>query len=184
MNVFTATLAIAWLVSIAVLIYFVRQSWRGGSANSQRIDAVLFQLAEWKLQQESANQKFRDDYRDIYNSIESAISRVRIEWATAHNTLITGTAAASRDMVDRLDTQIRAINALGELCDERAESAKDSAIDVDMRFKNIEQSLKMKTVELGDKRQGRSRPWSDVRAAAMAGAAKGRERETGNQNEE
>lgn len=184
MNVFTEALAIGWLVSMTVLIYFVRQSWRGGAQNSKRIDDALNQFQNWQRDQGNANEEFRRSVRELHGSIEPAVSRVRAEWATAHNALITGTAAANRDMVDRLDTQIRAINALGELCDERAESAKESAVDIDMRFKNIEQALKMKTVELGDKRQSRSRPWSDVRAAAMAGAAKGREREAENQNEE
>lgn len=229
MNILIGTLALILAAAIFMWGYFMRQLWIGNAVHSRKIDEILAAMSAQYTHQYEGDQELHRSIGDAFtlcrqthDSIEAAISRVRLEWggallkereafqktvqdiraewSTAHQEVL-GQVVHDRndirgavkdfadvvasnnkkfaDLIGSAESQIgadsRCIDHLGEQFQEFTESRKQTAIDMDMRFAEMEKTLKIKRVEVGDRNQGvRSKPWSEIRTSANQGAARAR----------
>lgn len=186
MNILIGTLALILAAAIFMWGYFMRQLWIGNAVHSRKIDDILTAMSAQYTHQYEGDQELHRSIGDAFtlcrqthDSIEAAISRVRLEWGGALLKERETFSASVKRLSDLLGSAESAISAnstcidhLGEQFQEFLESRKQTTIDIDMRFAEMEKTLKIKRVEVGDRNQGvRSKPWSEIRTSANQGAA-------------
>lgn len=171
-TVIICTSLITYAVCIVILAYSIGRLWVEREKTSHVIHGITAQIEAWQRAQFSVNEEFRQRSAELYSAIEVAISRVRLELSDHLAKFSDITDARRKATEDSIHRIAAALDQLGNLSDERAETAKQAAIDIDVRFQEVEKTLKIKRVEVGNQNQSRSKPWSEVRKAAGAGEAR------------
>ena len=125
-------------IALAVMAYFLRQSWRGGESNSRRIDGVL---------------RIVTINTGITETLDNRISEVRREASGFCNSLQDRFSIESGDTqsrIEQLDARISLLSAsLSELSEMRAEDTRDLGKRLTDAFDEIEKIRRKAGIQAG-----------------------------------